>query len=102
MSARSVMVRYRLKPDRVEENVQLVQAVFAELERTRPPGLRYATFRAGLEFVHVAEIDTPDGANPLLALAPFRRFTAAIRERCEQPPETHDVDRVGGYRIFVE
>lgn len=99
---RSVMVRYRVGPDCADENVRLVQAVFAELERVRPEGLRYATFRAGLEFVHLAIIDTQDGTNPLLTLAPFREFTAQIRERCEQPPETHDVESVGSYRIFAE
>lgn len=99
---RTVMVRYRVEPDRADENVRLVQAVFAELERARPEGLRYATFRAGLEFVHLALIDTQDGANPLLSLAPFREFTAQIRERCDQPPQTHDVEAVGAYRIFAE
>jgi len=95
------MVRYRVKPDRVEENLRLVEAVFAELEAARPDGLRYASFRAGLEFVHVAIIETPDGANPLLALAPFRAFTEAIGERCDQPPEARDLEQVGGYRIFA-
>ena len=42
---RRVMVRYRVKPDHVERNEALVRAVYDELHRTAPGGLRYATFR---------------------------------------------------------
>ena len=53
---RRVMVRYKVKPDRVAENEALVRAVYDELARTQPDGLRYATFRLddGVSFVHVA------------------------------------------------
>ena len=43
---RRVMVRYQCKPDRMAENEELVRAVYEELARTAPEGLRYATFRA--------------------------------------------------------
>ena len=53
---RQVMVRYKVKPDRVAENEELVRAVYDELQRTEPEGLRYATFRLedGVNFVHLA------------------------------------------------
>ena len=38
---RQVMVRYRVKPDRVEENEALVRAVYEELALREPEGLRY-------------------------------------------------------------
>lgn len=38
-------VRYRTKPDRSDENADLVERVFVELEATAPAGLPYATFR---------------------------------------------------------
>ena len=61
---RQVMVRYKVKPDRVAENEALVRAVYDELRRTQPAGLRYATFRQydGVSFVHVAQ--TEDGGRP--------------------------------------
>jgi stalled ribosome alternative rescue factor ArfA len=34
------MVRYKVKPERVEENEELVRAVHDELLRTRPAGTR--------------------------------------------------------------
>ena len=53
---RQVMVRYKVKPDRVAENEALVRAVYEELAATEPAGLRYATFRLedGVTFVHLA------------------------------------------------
>jgi hypothetical protein len=63
----ATVVRYRTTPDRAEENVALIEKVFAELDASRPEGLRYASFRLGdgVSFVHVAEVDTADGTNPL-------------------------------------
>jgi len=42
---RQLMVRYRVKPDQAATNEQLVRAVYSELHRTEPSGLRYATFQ---------------------------------------------------------
>jgi hypothetical protein len=97
-----VMVRYTVKPELVETNAKLVESVFAQLAREQPDGIRYATFRVAgaATFVHVASIETADGANPLLALAAFREFTSAIRERCVEPPVTVELDEVGAYRLF--
>ena len=97
-----VMVRYTVKPELAEANAKLVEAVFAQLAREQPDGIRYATFRVsgGPTFVHVASIETADGANPLLALAAFREFTSAIRDRCVEPPVTVELEAVGSYRLF--
>jgi quinol monooxygenase YgiN len=97
---RRVMVRYNVKPDRVQENEALVRAVYAELSRTKPAGLRYATFRLedGGDFVHVAE--TEDGANPLRDVEAFGRFQANIRDRCEEQPEVSELHEVGSFRFF--
>ena len=52
-----VIVRYRVKPERVAENEELVRGVYAELDAAAPDGLRYGTFRLedGVSFVHIAE-----------------------------------------------
>ena len=94
------MVRYRVKPERVEEHLGLVRAVFAELEQKRPEGLRYTCLRAkdGLDFVHLALVDAPEG-NPLGGLAAFRAFTERVNERCDEPPVTVQLDEVGAYRF---
>lgn len=97
-----VMVRYKLKADRVEENKQLVKAIFAELSAKHPEGLRYASFGFpdGVSFVHIASIETADGKNPLSMTEAFPLFTKDIRDRCEEPPVATDLTEAGSYRIF--
>ena len=85
----AVIVRYRVKAGRSEENAELVRAVYAELAEQAPPGFRYATFQLedGVTFVHVAFMAEGTEA-PLPQLPAFQRFTEAIAERCDDPPQT--------------
>jgi hypothetical protein len=95
----AVMVRYRVKAGRAEENAELVRAVYAELAERRPAGFRYATFRLddGVSFVHLAI--TADGREtPLPELPAFRRFAERIAERCDEPPVVTPLQsRIGSY-----
>jgi hypothetical protein len=99
---RRVMVRYRVKPERVKENEALVRAVYDELARARPAGLRYATVKLddGVSFVHVASVETADGHNPLSELAAFREFQREIGDRCDQAPVVSELSTIGSFRIF--
>jgi hypothetical protein len=96
---RRVMVRYKVKPERVEENEALVRAVYAELRSTEPDGLQYATFRLddGLSFVHIASVE--EGTNPLPELTAFKAFLADIRDRCDEPPVTSQLQQIGSYNL---
>src|SRR5260221_487126 len=42
---RRVMVRYKVKSDRAADNERYIKAVFAQLDRDKPDGIRYATVR---------------------------------------------------------
>jgi hypothetical protein len=99
---RTVIIRYRVKPEQAARNEELVRAVYEELERDRPGGLNYGTFKApdGVSFVHFASVRTADGHNPLTDVAAFRAFTEGIAERCDEPPVTTELDEVGSYRLF--
>jgi hypothetical protein len=101
---KTTMVRYKVKPDRVAENEELVRAVYEELAHTRPAGLHYATFRLedGVSFMHVASVETENEQSPLLQVEAFRRFTANVGERCDEPPVATTIDAVGAYRLFGE
>lgn len=94
-----VVVRYRTRAEQADENQALVEKVFAELAASQPEGLRYATFRLadGDEFVHVAEVDTADGANPLASVAAFAEFQRGIPERMVDGPVVADASIVGSY-----
>jgi hypothetical protein len=96
---RTVMVRYRVKPERVEEHEALVRAVFHELSGKAPPGLRYGAYkeRDGLSFVHLAFVEVE--GNPLSSLESFRAFTERIAERCDQAPATTELSAVGTHGL---
>jgi hypothetical protein len=96
---RQVMVRYKVKPERAAENAELVRAVYAELQRTRPAGLRYATFvlEDGVSFVHFAI--TEEGANPLADVEAFQRFQQDIRARCDEPPVVSALSEIGSFDL---
>jgi hypothetical protein len=101
---RTVIVRYKVKPDRVAENEALVRAVYEELHRTTPAALRYATFRLAdrVSFVHIASTEADDGSSPLTGLEAFKRFTANIADRCDEPPVVTEVEAIGAYRAFAD
>ncbi len=99
---KKVVVRYRTKPDRADENEALVKQVFAELAETDPGGLRYGTFRLadGVSFVHIAIIE--GDSNPLGETAAFAEFQREIADRCEEPPHAQDATVVGSYRLLAD
>jgi len=94
------IVRYKTHPDRADENQAFVEKVFAELHAEQPDGLRYTSYRLedGVSFVHVAAVDTDDGANPLTQTVAFGEFLADIGARCEEPPAASGATVVGSYR----
>ena len=92
-----VVARYRVKPDRVEENERLVRDVYAELAEAQPGDLRYTTLKLddGVTFVHIS-LD-PTDAEPLPGFDAFQRFLADLPDRCEEPPYVRRAEVVGSY-----
>ena len=90
------VVRYRATAEAAEENQRLVEAVFAELDATRPPGLEYAVYRLadGVTFVHIASGDR----DVLGRSAAFQQFQQGGDARRETPPEAMAATVVGVYR----
>jgi hypothetical protein len=99
----SSMVRYKVLPDRADENEALVRAVYEQLARERPEGLHYATFRLpdGVSFMHVV-FETDQPGRILNEVAAFKAFTAGIEGRCEEPPVATEVTLVGSYGVGPE
>jgi hypothetical protein len=96
------VVRYRTKPEAAEDNQGLIEKGFGELAARRPAGLRYASFRLadGVTFVHVASVETDDGANPLTATPAFSEFVREIADRVDEGPSASDAAVVGSYRFW--
>ena len=96
----SSMVRYKVRPDRADENESLVKAVYEELGKARPEGLHYATFRLpdGVSFMHIV-FETDQPGSILGEVAAFKAFTAEIESRCEEPPVATELTVVGSYGV---
>ena len=94
---RRVMVRYRVKPDRADENVELVRAVYAELHELDPEDFRYRTLRLedGVSFVHIAESE--GSQEPLPKLSAFKEFQREIEDRCDEQPVVTTFSEVGSF-----
>ncbi len=99
---KTTIVRYKVRPDRVDENKSYILKVFEELQDRQPAGLRYASFclEDGVSFVHVAAVETKDGDNPLPAMSAFKEFVSDIKDRCEEPPVAMAAETLGSYRFF--
>jgi hypothetical protein len=96
----STIIRYKVKPDRVDENVGLVQAVYEELAQVRPDGLHYATFQLpdGVSFMHLV-VETDQPGRILGEIAAFQAFQANIEDRCDEPPAPTAITLIGRYGV---
>jgi hypothetical protein len=97
-----VLIRYRLKPDQVERNEELIRAVFEELHRAAPSGLRYTTFKLedGVSFMHISESEGED--SPLSGLASVQEFRRELADRCEEQPVLSELTEVGSYHAGAD
>jgi len=95
-----MLVRYKAKPERADENQRLIEGVFQELRARLPEGVRYAVFRlTDGTFVHVVETDGP--TSPLPGLPAFQAFQSGLKERQAEAPQFSDATVVGNYRMFA-
>ena len=97
------MVRYAVSSDQVAENERLVRAVYEELDRINPPGIRYTTFKLddGVTFVHIASLETDDRGNPLDDIVAFREFQRDLRARVTDGPAASELSEIGSYRLVA-
>jgi hypothetical protein len=101
---KQIMVRYKVKPDRAQENERFIANVFGELMRDGPADFRYTSIKLddGVTFMHIVSDTRPDAPYTISALPAFKAFTANIRDRCDEVPVTVNFDVVGSYRVFDE
>jgi hypothetical protein len=97
---KATVVRYQTQPGRADENQQLIEAVFADLDARRPQGFSYQVFLLddGVSFVHVVvehDVADPDSLQDVPA---FQAFVDGVVERCAVPPVAIGAAVVGEYR----
>ncbi|MER7460107.1 hypothetical protein [Micromonospora sp. NPDC126480] len=92
----TIVIQYRVRPDQVTTHLALLRAVYAELARSRPAGLRFVTLQLddGCSFVDIAL--APELPGPLPRLESFRRYRAGLEDRCLER-STSGFTEVGSY-----
>ncbi len=93
------LVRYRVKPEKIEENQRLVEGVFRELHAKSPADVRYLVVKlSDGTFYHLFE----DGSKTIPALDAFAAFRNGGKERRLEEPQQLEATVVGSYRMLVE
>jgi len=97
---KATVVRYQAKPDRADENQQLIEAVFAQLREREPQGFTYQVFRLedGVSFVHVVTEHDHEHPDSLQDVPAFQAFVEKIADRCDVAPVAMGATVVGSYR----
>lgn len=96
----NTIMSYQAKPERADENQQLIEAVFAELNEREPDGFTCKVFRLedGMTFIHVVIEHGIDDPASLQDMPAFQAFVAGLADRCDTPPVATGTSIVGGYR----
>ena len=99
MPASTVVVTYEIKPDRLDEHVGLIEAVFSHLNATAPDGVHYAALREaeGYKFTHVGHYESDEARAAASENDAFARFTAEIGDRCVVPPAAAPQEIIGNF-----
>src|ERR1700683_1976108 len=93
------LVRYRVKPEKIEENQRLIEGVFRELHAKSPADVRYLVIKLGDgTFFHLFE----DGSKTIPTLDAFAAFRDGGEQRRPDDPHPLQANRVRNYRTLVE
>jgi hypothetical protein len=97
-----LIVRYRVKAEKVAENEGLVRAVYNGLREIGDPDVHYATFKLkdGQTFVHMAWFPSEEKNKVLTELGAFKEFQKGLKERCEVQPDNQPLAVVDSYMFF--
>ncbi len=80
----NVIIRYRIRPDALQEHLRLLQAAFDEMAIQRPD-LTYQVHQLDddgtfIEIVHGDQLPAP-----LAILPAFQRYRRGLEDRCAEP-----------------
>ncbi len=87
-----------------DENQRAIEAVFAELEASRPETVSYLVLRLDdNSFVHVSFHDHADDvANPITSAKAFGEFRTGLEDRRSSDISQHSATLVGAYLKKIE
>ena len=99
---KKLLVRYKVKADRVAENENLVKEVYKQLYENSIDGFHYTTIKLedGVSFIHIAFVDSDEANTAFNQLAAFKNFQANIKDRCEELPAVNQITLIGSYNFM--
>jgi hypothetical protein len=93
------LIRYRVKPEKADENQKLIEDVFRELHATSPAQVRYLVLRlSDGTFCHLVD----DSTKTVPSLDAFAAFQRGGAERRLDEPQQLEAAVVGDYRMLRE
>jgi hypothetical protein len=97
----NLMVRARVKPDRVSDVEAGVKKMFAAIDEAQPRGVRYSSSMLpdGVTFLVQLELQD-DAVNPLVQIPAFREFQENLKGWIAEPPVPEQLRVIGSYRSF--
>jgi hypothetical protein len=93
------LIRYRVKPEKIEENQHLIEGVFRELHARSPNGVRYLVLKLNDgTFCHLFE----DSTKTIPTLDAFAAFRRGGEDRRFDEPQQFEATIVGNYRMLTD
>jgi len=93
------LVRYRVKPEKIEENQHLIEEVFRELHAKSPKNVGYLVLKlSDGSFCHLVE----DGSNMIPSLDAFAAFRRGGEERRLEEPQQLEATIIANYRMLAD
>ena len=101
---KKLLIRYKVKADKVAENESLVKEVYKQLHENKIDGFHYTTLKLedGVSFIHIAFVDKEEANAAFNQLPAFKSFQANIKDRCEEPPVVNQITVIGSYNFMQE
>jgi hypothetical protein len=94
-----MLVRYRAKPEKIEENQRLIGEVFRELRAKSPKDVRYLVLKlSDGTFCHLVE----DGSKTIASLEAFAAFRRGGEDRRIDEPQQLEATVIGNYCMLAE
>ena len=83
-----LLIQYRVKPEKVEEQLAAVRQFVNAVKAMADPGIQYAAYQLpdGTSFKHLVNLSDEKSKDRLQAQPFFKKFASEIDARCTEEP----------------
>jgi len=95
---KKTQITYTVKPEKVDENIRLIQEVFKQLQNDKINGIKYTCYKVGDNvFTHIVQFEN-DAANLAFTnMSAFKEFRKAFNDRVIGKAVSNEVSEIGFY-----